>query len=133
MAVCPCRAVFFVRNAPRALRFYTDELGFSLDWTYEHEGKPFVFQVSFLGLELILNQTEPGTGDRPGHGRVFIGLDSDQAKAFKQHIENKRIKTTQLHWGAPTIAIHDLDQNELFFWLPEAERVQMEAGSAGAA
>jgi catechol 2,3-dioxygenase-like lactoylglutathione lyase family enzyme len=133
MAACSSRAVFFVRNAPRALGFYTDELGFSLDWTYEHEGKPYVFQVSFLGLELILNQTEPDTDDRPGHGRVFIGLDSDQASAFKQHIENLRVKTTHLHWGAPTIAIHDLDQNELFFWLPEVERGTMDAGAATAA
>jgi catechol 2,3-dioxygenase-like lactoylglutathione lyase family enzyme len=121
--------VFFVRDAPRALEFYRDKLGFTLDWTYDHEGRPFVFQVSFLGLELILNQIEHDTTDRPGHGRVFVGLDSDGAKAFKQHIDAQRIQVARLHWGAPTIAIHDLDRNELFFWLPEAEQMTIEAGS----
>jgi len=27
------RAVFFVRDAERSLRFYTEKLGFSVDWT----------------------------------------------------------------------------------------------------
>ena len=83
------RAVFFVRDASRSLEFYTRELGFSLDWTYEEGGKPHVFQVSLHGFELISSSTlRAGT-------------------------------TTKVHWGAPTIAIHDPDQNEVFFWLAE--------------
>jgi hypothetical protein len=34
----------------------------------------------------------------------------------------KGIKTTTIDWGAPTLVIHDQDQNELFFWLPQKER-----------
>jgi catechol 2,3-dioxygenase-like lactoylglutathione lyase family enzyme len=116
------RSVFFVRDAARSLAFYTETLGFTLDWTYQQDGRPHVFQVSLLGFELILNQTEPDTGDRPGHGRVFIGLEGDQAVAFRRHVESRQIQTTDVYWGAPTLAIHDLDQNEIFFWLPEAER-----------
>jgi catechol 2,3-dioxygenase-like lactoylglutathione lyase family enzyme len=127
------RTVFFVSDASRSLAFYTKELGFSLDWMYEEKGRPHVFQVSLHGLELILNQTEPATGRPPGHGRVFIGLEPEESATFKQHVESRGIKTTTVYWGAPTIAIYDPDDNELFFWLPEAERQKLEVGGAGVA
>jgi len=112
------RTVFFVRDAGRALEYYTNELGFTLDWTYEEKGRPFVFQVSLFGIELILNQAEGWTRDRPGHGRVFIGLDDDQLEPFQKHVAAHNIETKPFHWGAPTTVIHDLDENELYFWLP---------------
>jgi catechol 2,3-dioxygenase-like lactoylglutathione lyase family enzyme len=121
------RSVFFVRDAERSLKFYTERLGFSLDWNYQEQGRAFVFQVNLLGFELILNQTEPWTEDRAGHGRLFIGLDDDQVDALRKHIEEKSIKTTVLPWGAPTLVIRDLDGNELFFWLPESDRACLQA------
>lgn len=121
------RSVFFVADAARSLRFYTEELGFALDWNYQEEGKAFVFQVSLFGFQLILNQTEPLTDNRAGHGRVFIGLESDQVGPFRAHVLENHIKTTVLHWGAPTLVIRDVDENELFFWLPESERAGLEA------
>jgi catechol 2,3-dioxygenase-like lactoylglutathione lyase family enzyme len=123
------RTVFFVRDASRSLAFYTKVLGFSLDWTYEESGKPHVFQVSLHGFELILNQTEPATIERPGHGRTFIGLDEDGSIALKQHIESRGIEIAHVHWGAPTIAILDPDQNEVFFWLADAPRDSVERGA----
>jgi catechol 2,3-dioxygenase-like lactoylglutathione lyase family enzyme len=124
------KTVFFVRDASEALAFYTTALGFSQDWMYEENGKPHVFQVSLHGFELILNQAEPPTVDRPGHGRAFIGLDAEGSSALRQHVESRGIKTTIVHWGAPTIAIHDPDENELFFWLPETEREELVAGGS---
>jgi catechol 2,3-dioxygenase-like lactoylglutathione lyase family enzyme len=115
------RAVFFVKDAERSLAFYTDSLGFSLDWNYKEGDKAFVFQVSLFGFELILNQAEAWTKDRPGHGRVFIGLDDEQAESLRRHIEAKGIATSDNHWGAPTLVIHDLDENELYFWLPQGD------------
>jgi catechol 2,3-dioxygenase-like lactoylglutathione lyase family enzyme len=125
------RSVFFVKDAERSLRFYTDTLGFSLDWKYEEQGLAFVFQVSLLGFELILNQTEPQTEPRAGHGRVFIGLEDDQVDRFRGHIREKAIKTEIVQWGRPTLVIRDLDENELFIWL-ESERASLEAQLAGA-
>ena len=74
-----------------------------------------------IALELILNQSETRTKDRIGHGRVFIGLDADQAAQLRAHIQTKNIESSDFYWGAPTLVIHDLDGNELFFWLPEDE------------
>src|SRR5271167_659808 len=116
------RSVFFVSDAERSLRFYTDTLGFKLDWNHQEEGRAFVFQVSLLGFQLILNQTEPWTENKAGHGRVFIGIDDDQLEPFRRHLVDKHIKTTALNWGEPTLVIRDVDENELFFWLPERDR-----------
>ena len=125
------KTVFFVKDAEASLRFYTETLGFSLDWNHQEEGRAFVFQVSLFGFQLMLNQVEPSTKDRAGHGRVFIGLDEDQVDGFLRHIEMKAIKTTTIDWGAPTLVIHDQDQNELFLWLPESHRAKLETAFAG--
>ena len=125
------RSVFFVRDTPRAMEFYTEALGFHLDWTYEEQGRLFVVQVSLFGLEIILNQAETPIADRPGHGRLFVGLDEAQTAALLQHIQSKGITATYTHWGAPTLAIFDLDKNELFFWLSDAERVKWQEAHAG--
>lgn len=119
------RSVFFVKDAERSLRFYTETWGFSLDWNHQEHGRAFVFQVSLLGFQLILNQTEPGTADRAGHGRLFIGLEQDQVDAFRRHIREKNFETTVVQWGAPTVVIRDIDGNELFIWLPESERASL--------
>ena len=116
-----------MKDGERSLSFYRDTLGFSVDWNYEEDGRAYVFQVSLLGFELILNQIGPATEDRAGHGRVFIGLDDDQLDAFRKHIEEKNIKTTVVDWGNPTLVIRDLDENEMFVWLPDNERAKLQA------
>ncbi len=108
------RAVFFVRDVDQAMRFYTEQLGFSLDW----DSNDGVLQVSLFGFEVILNQVGPRTYMRAGQGRVFIGLEDDQGDAFRAHVAAKDIQTYRVSWGRPTLAIVDPDGNQLFFWLP---------------
>ena len=112
------RSVFFVADAERALRFYTEQLGFSLDWNYREEGRTVVCEVSLFGFELILNEVDARTQARTGHGRVFVGLDDDQEEPLRKHILEKGIQTQRLDWGRPTLVIKDLDANEIFFWMP---------------
>lgn len=108
------RSVFFVADAERSLRYYTEQLGFSPDWD-SHDG---VLQVSLFGFELILNQVDDRTRGRAGHGRVFIGLEDDQADALRAHIARHGIETRRVQWGRPTLVVRDPDANELFFWMP---------------
>ena len=108
------RTVFFVNDAEESLRYYTEQLGFSLDWD-SHDG---VFQVSLFGFEVILNEVGRRTRARVGHGRVFIGLEDDQGEPLRQHIAARGIQTFRAQWGRPTLVIRDLDGNELFFWMP---------------
>ena len=108
------RTVFFVADAEAAKRFYTEQLGFSADW----DSNDGVCQVSLLGFELILNQAAKETKPRAGHGRLFIGLEGDQAEPFRKHLASKRIRPRRVDWGRPTLVVSDPDGNELFFWLP---------------
>jgi catechol 2,3-dioxygenase-like lactoylglutathione lyase family enzyme len=108
------RSVFFVADQERSLRYYTEELGFSLDW----DSNDGVFQMSLFGFELIFNQVDDRTRTRAGHGRVFIGLEDDQREPFRKHIADRGIQTFRIQWGRPTLVIRDVDDNELFFWLP---------------
>jgi catechol 2,3-dioxygenase-like lactoylglutathione lyase family enzyme len=121
------RAVFFTDDGERSLRYYTEELGFSMDWNLVEEGRITVFQVSLLGFELILNETWEPTRGRAGHGRVFIGLDDDQREPLRKHIRDRGIQTQRIDWGRPTLVIKDLDANELFFWLPHDDFTGFEA------
>lgn len=114
MAPLYARTIFFVADVGRSRRFYTEDLGFTLDWD-SHDG---VCQVSLFGFELILNQVGDRTRSRAGHGRLFIGLEDDQAEPLRKHIAAKGIQTLRVEWGRPTLVIRDVDANELFFWLP---------------
>jgi len=131
------RTVFFVKDAERALRFYTlrfytETLGFKQDWIYQEDGRPFVVQVSLFGFSIILNQEEDWTAGRAGHGRVFFAIYKDQLESFQRYLSENRIQTTVIYWGAPTLVIRDLDGNELFTWLPESERASLETELASA-
>jgi hypothetical protein len=71
-----------------------------------------------FGFELILNEINDRTQTRAGQGRVFIGLDDVQGEPLRQHFAAHCIKTERVDWGRPTLLVRDLDDNELFFWLP---------------
>lgn len=115
------RSVFFVKNAEESLAFYTQTLGFTLDWNHQYEGRAWVFEVSLFGFCLILNQAWGPTENRAGHGRAFIGLEDDQAQALVRHIRERNIDLMRDEWGRPTLVIRDRDGNELFFWIPDSE------------
>ena len=115
------RTVFFVKDGEESLAFYTQKLGFKLDWNHQYEGRAFVFQVSLFGFELILNQIYGSTRNRAGHGRTFIGLESDQAASLLRHIQEHNIKPMRHEWGRPTLVVRDPDENELFFWIPDSD------------
>lgn len=123
------RPVFYVEDAERALSFYTQSLGFTLDWNYAPNGRAFVFQVSMLGFMLIINETESSTTARSGRGRVFIGLENNQLQSFEQHVKDNNLEFEVVAWGEPTLLIRDPEGNWLTFWLPEEERSQLRVGS----
>jgi len=112
------RSVFFVHDAEDALRFYTEQLGFSVDWNYQEDSRTVVCQVSLYGFELILNEVDERTQLRAGNGRVFIGLDDEQGEPLGKHIVANRIRTQRIDWGRTTLVVKDLEGNEIFFWLP---------------
>jgi len=110
------RPVFFVKDAEDSLKFYTEKLGFSLDWNYQEGGRADVCQVSRHGFELILAQN----ATRAGSGRVFISLNHEQEKALRKDIEDWSIDARETQWGIPVVETMDPDGNELLFAPPRA-------------
>lgn len=49
----------------------------------------------------------------------LLGLDDDQAELLREHFAATGIQGTRVDWGRPTLVVGDLDDNELFFWLPK--------------
>ena len=128
MSALDAKAVFYVEDGERSLAFYTQSLGCSLDWNYAPEGRAFVFQVNMLGFQLILNEAEDWTRKRVGCGRVFIGIEDEQAPTFRQHVVDHDIPIEVVPWGDPTLLIRDPDGNWLTFWLPPEDRKTLKLG-----
>ena len=124
------RSVFFVRDAERSLRFYTEQLGFAEDWNVQEGGRTTVCQVSLFGFVLFLNQVGDSTRTRAGHGRVFIGLEDHQGEPLRKHLLATGIQTQRYQWGRPTLVVKDLDANEIFFWLPHDDWTGFESSAA---
>ena len=127
MSTFYARAVFFVDGVDRARRYYTEQLGFTLDW----DSNDGVLQVSLFGFELILNDVGESTRARVGHGRVFIGLEDEQGESFRAHVLSKGIQLARVEWGRPTLLIKDVDGNELFFWIPNDDFNGYELATSG--
>ena len=121
------RTVFFVKDAERSLAFYTEQLGFTLDWNHQDDGRAHVFQVSLFGFSLILNQVHPAIEAKAGKGRVFLGLDDDQVAALRRHCAERQVELSVTRWGAPTLALYDLDGNEIYAFMPRGEWPEWEA------
>ena len=108
------RPVFFVTDGRASIDFYKSKLGFSLDWNYEEDGRPYVCQVSRHDLELILAVDAA----RAGQGRVFISLDAEQVAALRRDFERNEVDARDSRWGMPIIEVLDPDGNELYFSPP---------------
>ena len=107
------RPVFFVVDLQRTLRFYTDGLGFKLDW-HSNDGKGTVCQVSRSDCEIILCQD----AKRHDKTRLFIELTAEGLRDFQRELVERSIPHTTTWWGYDTTQIDDPDGNELFFPLP---------------
>src|SRR5579859_3086233 len=109
------RPVLFVADIERSVDFYVKQLGFSLDWRYEDEGKAFVAQVARVGCELILSSQWP---DKVGKGLMFISLDPKVLNALRAELEGRGVEVKDGQWGYRLMVVVDPDGNELYFPYP---------------
>ena len=108
------RPVLFVAELDRALRFYTDSLGFEKAW-HEGDGGGKVCQVHRAGCEIILCE-DPGRKDR---GRLFVSLTDEGLAQLRRELVERSIPSRKSWWGYDVIQIDDPDGNELLFPLPK--------------
>jgi catechol 2,3-dioxygenase-like lactoylglutathione lyase family enzyme len=109
------RPVLAVRNAPEALAFYADKLGFKEDWRHEEDARLRIVQVSRQGCELILSDQWP---DEAGQGRIFISLDGPGFAAARQDLADRGAQPKAGWWGYDLLVVEDPDGNRLWFPVP---------------
>lgn len=108
------RPVLFVADLKRALRFYTDMLGFEKAW-HEDGGDGKVCQVNRAECEIILCE-DPDRGDR---GRLFVSLTRDGMAQLRRELIERSVPSKKSWWGYDVIQVDDPDRNELLFPLPD--------------
>ena len=117
------RPVLLVSDVQRALRFYTDKLGFTRKW-HEGDGTGTVCQVDRGGCEIILCEDQV----RHDKSRLFIELTLDGIDELRRQIEERSIPAQKTWWGYDTIRIDDPDGNELLFPLDETNDRERQPG-----
>lgn len=111
------RPVLFVTDIDRSVDFYTGQLGFTQQWRYEEEEKPFIAQVERRGCELILSSQWP---EKAGSGLMFISLDPEVLNALRAELERRGVEVKDGQWGYRLMVIMDPDGNQLYFPYPAA-------------
>jgi len=104
------RPVLFVADINRALRFYTDMLGFEKSW-HEGDGVGKVCQVERAECEIILCEDAA----RTDKARLFVSLTPDGLTELRREIIERSIPNEKAWWGYDVIKVVDPDGNELLF------------------
>ena len=124
MAEWFARPVLHVSNVEASLRFYVDQLGFTVSWRFEDDGRVFVAQVDRQGCALILSDQWP---EKVGKGLMFISLNVEPETheaavaaldALRAEFEARSVLVKDGNWGYRLLVVEDLDGNQLFFNYP---------------
>lgn len=100
----------------KAVEFYVNWLGFTIDWTYQFESNfPLYIQVSKEGI--VLHLTEHHGDCTPG-SKVFIdcvGLTEFHAELIEKNYRFNRPGLEEAPWNAITMEVIDPFGNKLLF------------------
>jgi uncharacterized glyoxalase superfamily protein PhnB len=118
------RPVLHVSSVEASLRFYMDQLGFTVPWRYEEEGRARVAQVDRQSCALILSDQWP---EKVGKGLMFISLNVEPETretyiatldALRAELVARGVPVKDGQWGYRLLVVEDLDGNQLFFNYP---------------
>jgi lactoylglutathione lyase len=115
------RPILSVKDVEASLRFYVDQLGFTIAWRHNEDGRADVAQVDRQGCALILADSWP---EKIGNGLMFISLNFEPETqvaaldALREELEAKGVPVKEGSWGYRLLVVDDLDGNHLFFNYP---------------
>ena len=120
MSLGPITPILRIFDEAKALEFYVDFLGFTVDFQHRfEEGLPLYMQVSREGCALHLSEhhgdASPGSHVRiqsPDVEALHAELTARQYRYGRPNLEDKPWKTREL-------ATHDPFGNRLTFWQPQ--------------
>ena len=102
---------YYVSDIERAIRFYTDVLGFKLT------SRDFVARFDVDGVLFeIVPTTDAGKVTGGGNARLCLEVDDVQATLLE--LQHKGVVTSQPHkeTGGILASLHDPDGNEICLW-----------------
>jgi catechol 2,3-dioxygenase-like lactoylglutathione lyase family enzyme len=129
------RPVLHVSDVAASLRFYVDQLGFSIPWQYDEDGRVRVAQVDRQGCATILADMWP---EKIGKGLLFISLNVEPptheaataaVDGLRAELEAKGVSVKEGSWGYRILVVDDPDGNQLFFNYPAETKTDKAAGS----
>jgi catechol 2,3-dioxygenase-like lactoylglutathione lyase family enzyme len=115
------RPILSVKDVETSLRFYVDQLGFTIAWRHNEDGRADVAQVDRQGCALILADSWP---EKIGNGLMFISLNVEPKTqvaaldALRAEFEAKGVPVKEGSWGYRLLIVDDPDGNQLFFNYP---------------
>jgi catechol 2,3-dioxygenase-like lactoylglutathione lyase family enzyme len=118
------RPVLHVASVETSLRFYVDQLGFTVAWRFEEDGRVRVAQADRGSCALIFSDQWP---DKVGNGLTFISLNVESEThdaavtaldALRAELEGRGTVITEGRWGYRVLIVEDPDGNQLFFNYP---------------
>jgi catechol 2,3-dioxygenase-like lactoylglutathione lyase family enzyme len=122
------RPVLQVKDVEASLRFYVDQLGFTIPWRYNEDGVARVAQVDRQGCAIILANTWADIWpEKIGNAVIFISLNVEPATheaavaaldALRAELEARGVPVKEGEWGYRLLVVGDLDGNQLFFNYP---------------
>ena len=102
----------------KAIEFYVNWLGFSINWEHQPEGMPIYMEISFRDITLHLSEHH---GDCSPGARIFID-DFSELAAYHQHLIDKAYKYNRPGIASPfydssalEMTVHDPFGNRLTF------------------
>lgn len=111
--VIPILRIF---DEAKAIEFYVDWLGFTVDWTHRFDDNaPIYMQISLNGVTLHLSEHH---GDCSPGGKVFI--ECDGVREFHSLLNEKKYKYNRPGlehepWDAVSVTVIDPFHNQLAF------------------
>lgn len=108
--------IFYTHDIPRVVDFYTNKLGFALEYQQDDKYASFAFDNGVhLGIKKSVEEREV-----PGHQTLFIGV-NDIAATYSE-VTSRGIKIykeiTEYSWGTE-FSILDPDGNKVLFTQPK--------------
>ena len=118
------RPIVSVTDVSASLRFYVDQLGFTIPWRFDEHGKVFVAQVERQGCAIILSGQWPAN---IGKGLLFVSLNvepptfeaaTSALDNLRAELESRGIAVNDGWWGYRLLVVDDPDGNQLLFNYP---------------
>lgn len=130
------RPVLHVSSVEASLRFFADQLAFTVPWRHEEDGRIQVAEVHRQGCSLILSDHWP---EKVGKGLIFVSLNVEPhsreaatmaVDGLRVELEGRGVAVRDGRWGYRVLVVDDLDGNQLFFPYP-ADVAQSTGGRQG--